>query len=167
MEYTRKRTLALCEESLGLVTPLAFALPPCHSLSFCLPYFLPSFLPSFSPSSSYLTHSPALSRCFTLGCGLCAAQYRCREPFPRYRDKSHRNTRRNCLAAWWIRFRSSRDALPGSLVLVRWTSTSFNSFELRGKMLDHLLRFMHLLRVYIRNFFRDFFAYFIPSPLWQ
>lgn len=32
-------------------------------------------------------------------------------------------------------------------------------------MLDHLLRFMHLLRVYIRDFFRDFPAYFIPSPL--
>lgn len=82
--------------SLGLVTPTSHNYRCIAPFSFCPPSFLPSFLPTFLPFQACLVCLEG-ARCFTLGCGLWAGQYRCREPFPRYRDKSRRNTRRDCL----------------------------------------------------------------------
>lgn len=74
-----------------------FCPPTTTVVSLPFPFALhPSFLPSFLSFQACLVCLEG-ARCFTLGCGLWAGQYRCREPFPRYRDKSHRNTRRDCL----------------------------------------------------------------------
>ena len=76
-----------------------FCPPTTTVVSLPFPFALhPSFLPSFLPS--YLSK---LAWCAWKGLVVslldadCEGQYRCREPFPRYRDKSCRNTRRDCL----------------------------------------------------------------------